>query len=654
MVSLESSGLALRMQALEREMAQEIRTTMATDPLQESRLARLKLINEGELPHGVLREEIDASWRRSLDYGLSCLENEAAGLEQDNDLHLLLASNRLLIDAATPELEYLINQQGKAGLVILGDAQANILALDGQTHYLREFGLRDLKPGSCWSESLRGTNALGTAVAEGRPTLINCGEHYLDRLSRFSCTSVPIKDAQGAVIGVLDLTRDGHMSHPQDNLATLMLAASNIESRLFASGYPEHLVLAFHSRPQYLGSAWHGLLALSLDGEVLAANEQACGLLQMSRATLVGRRSSDLLGTRSPQLIGRLLQGAVSSVQTVKGEFYFKALQLPRHASLATVPAHPPRGAQTKALGLDELAAGDSRLTRALRHARQGLAGDLPVLLLGETGTGKEVVARALHQASARADKPFVAVNCAAIPEGLIESELFGYREGAFTGSRKGGMVGRLMQAHGGTLFLDEIGDMPLSLQARLLRVLQERKVAPLGAGEEQSIDIAVICATHRDLKRLVQDKSFREDLYYRLNGVSLRLPALREREDLAGMIVRVLHKLGAEQISLDSELSEMLGGYDWPGNIRQLEMVLRSALAMREEGETVLGLEHLTDSLLDELTASCRQPGSIRESELELIRSSLERHQGNVSAAADSLGISRATLYRKLKQLRA
>lgn len=633
-------------------MAQDIPITMTADPLHESRQARLQLINEGELPEGVLREEINASWRRSLEHGLDCLENEALDLQHKHDLQLLLASNRLLIDAATPELEYLIRHQGKAGLVILGDAEANILALEGQTQYLQEFGLFDLRPGVCWSESLRGTNALGTAVIEGRPTLINCGEHYLDRLSRFSCTSVPIKDPQGGVVGVLDLTRDGVMSQPQDNLATLMMAVSNIESRLFGACYPEHLVLAFHDRPQYLASAWHGLLALSLDGEVLAANEQACGLLQLSRQALVGRRCSDLLGNRSAQFIARLLHGGVSSVQTAKGEFHFRVLQVPRHTSFTTTPAVS-RDTKGKPQVLESLAGSDSRFARALRMARQGLVSDLPVLLLGETGTGKEVVARALHQASARADKPFVAVNCAAIPEGLIESELFGYREGAFTGSRKGGMVGRLMQAHGGTLFLDEIGDMPLSLQARLLRVLQERKVAPLGAGEEQDIDVAVICATHRDLKRLVQDKSFREDLYYRVNGVSLRLPSLRERDDLSGMIDTVLDKLGAGQVRLDKELGEMLAGYDWPGNIRQLEMVLRSALAMREEGETVLGIDHLTDSLLDELSASSRQAGSIRESELELIRASLVRHQGNVSAAADELGISRATLYRKIKQLR-
>ncbi|WP_444757994.1 sigma-54-dependent Fis family transcriptional regulator [Pseudomonas sp. A014] len=635
-------------------MARQSPITDAHDPMQQSRQVRLHLANEGELPSGMLREEIDASWRRSHGHGLDCLQGEQVGLgvEHGQNLQTLLELNRTLIDAVTPELDYLVERQGKGGIIILGDAQANVLAIEGQTHVLNRNGLRDLHPGSCWSEALRGTNAIGTAVVEGRPTLINCGEHYLDRLSPFSCTSVPLRDPRGEVIGVLDITREGVMSQPQDSLSTLMLAAGNIESRLFGLYHPEQLVLAFHSRPQYLGSAWHGLLALSLDGEVMAANENACQLLGLPRPGLIGRRCSDLLGERSPAFLNRLLQGGMSSVQTAKGEFFVRVLQLPRHGNLGATVATKPVAA-VKWSALDALGGGDSRLARGLRMARQGLVNGLPVLLLGETGTGKEVVARALHQASPRADKPFVAVNCAAIPEGLIESELFGYRDGAFTGSRRGGMVGRLMQAHGGTLFLDEIGDMPLALQARLLRVLQERRVAPLGAGEEQDIDVAIICATHRDLKRQVAEQRFREDLYYRVNGVSLRLPALRERDDLGALIEGVLDKLGARGVTLDPALTSLLEGFDWPGNIRQLEMVLRTALAMREAGEQVLGLDHLTDCLLDELSSGTTAAGSLRENELELIRGALARHQGNVSAAAEALGISRATLYRKLKQLR-
>lgn len=346
-------------------------------------------------------------------------------------------------------------------------------------------------------------------------------------------------------------------------------------------------------------------------------------------------------------MLARLHQGGAGSLQTAKGEFFYKTLRAPQRSINVSSPPRTVAKPAKAQPDLEALAGSNTRYARALRMARQGLANELPVLLLGETGTGKEVIARALHMAGARCDKPFVAVNCAAIPEGLIESELFGYREGAFTGSRRGGMVGRLQQAHGGTLFLDEIGDMPLALQARLLRVLQDRKVAPLGAGEEQDIDVALICATHRDLKRLVEEKHFREDLFYRVNGISVMLPALREREDFGALVTRMLTTLGAPAVVLHDDLDRLLNGYQWPGNIRQLEMVLRTALAMREPGDTVLTLDHLPDSMLDELTTSERpQAGSIRENELELIRQSLDTHQGNVSAAADALGISRATLY--------
>ncbi|MBB1607443.1 MULTISPECIES: sigma-54-dependent Fis family transcriptional regulator [unclassified Pseudomonas] len=628
--------------------------TIGSDLLREAHRARERLQREGELPAGVLREEIDASWRRSLGHGLDCGSGNDQELDNRAGIELLLENNRLLLDAATPELDFLRQRQGHDALVILANADATIVSVAGAHERLRRIGLEDITPGACWSEAARGTNALGTALVEGRATQIDCGEHYLERLSRFSCTSVPISCPRGNLLGVLDLTREGPLAGPVESLSLLNRAAVQIEERLFAASFPGQVVLSFHSRRQYLDSPWQGLLALSLEGRILALSTPACQLLGAPRETLVGRRCEDLLGARGEQLLARLQSGALGSLQTAKGEFFYKVLQAPLRASAVSVPARQPQRPAPAAPDLEALAGGNPRYARALRMARQGLLNELPVLLLGETGSGKEVVARALHQSSARSGKPFIAVNCAAIPEGLIESELFGYREGAFTGSRRGGMVGRLQQAHGGTLFLDEIGDMPLALQARLLRVLQERKVAPLGAGEEQDIDVALICATHRDLKRQVEEKHFREDLYYRVNGISVRLPALRERDDLGQLAQGLLVKLGAPEARLDDELFALLADYHWPGNIRQLEMVLRTALAMREPGENTLGLEHLPDSTLEELAAGERQPcGRIRETEMELIRQALDRHQGNVSAAADALGISRATLYRKLKQLK-
>jgi len=635
-----------------------IKTT--TGELQhQAGLARRKLHLEGAVPDGVLRAEIDASWRRSLSHGVHFNGQPELTLESGASLEVLLASNRLLLDAAIPAIDYLAERQGQDGLIILANADATILAVEGRADRLKGSGVQDITLGACWSEATRGTNALGTALVEARTTLIDCGEHYLDRLSHFSCTSVPIHCPQGEILGVLDLTREGPLGRIHDSTALLSMAVSQIESRVFNNSFPEQIVLAFHSRRQYLESPWQGLLAVSLGGQILAVSAQACQLLRAERSALVGRRCEEFLGVDGVQLLGRLQQGGIGSLQTAKGEFFYKTLRAPqRSINVSSVPRGTSKSAPSQAQPdpqLDTLAGSNSRYARALRMARQGLANALPVLLLGETGTGKEVIARALHMAGSRADKPFIAVNCAAIPEGLIESELFGYREGAFTGSRRGGMIGRLQQAQGGTLFLDEIGDMPLALQARLLRVLQDRKVAPLGAGEEQDIDVALICATHRDLKQQVADKQFREDLFYRVNGISVMLPALREREDFDALLEVLLAKLGSPGAALAEDLRQLLAGYHWPGNIRQLEMVLRTALAMREAGDVVLGLEHLPDSMLDDLNASERPAsGSIRENQLELIRQALDSHQGNVSAAADALGISRATLYRKLKQLRS
>lgn len=243
------------------------------------------------------------------------------------------------------------------------------------------------------------------------------------------------------------------------------------------------------------------------------------------------------------------------------------------------------------------------------------------------------------------------------IPEGLIESELFGYRDGAFTGARRGGAPGRLLQANGGTLFLDEIGDMPLSLQARLLRVLQERKITPLGSGIEVELDVLLICATHRDLPTLVAQQQFRQDLFYRINGWALTLPPLRQRSDFVQLVDRLTQRLAGLSVPIDPGFMQLLQRHDWPGNIRQLEMVLRTALALREDEHTPLQPCHLSEVFFTQLSGStslpCASPGASRLQQLQAqtLSQALQEHGGNATAAARSLGISRATFYRKLRQ---
>jgi transcriptional regulator with PAS, ATPase and Fis domain len=299
---------------------------------------------------------------------------------------------------------------------------------------------------------------------------------------------------------------------------------------------------------------------------------------------------------------------------------------------------------------------------------RKVLGKDIPILITGETGTGKELLAQAIHNDSPRRAGPFVAVNCASIPENLIESELFGYEDGAFTGARRKGAIGKLLQANGGTLFLDEIGDMPYPLQVRLLRVLQERVVDPLGSSKSIPVDIAIICATHRNLREMIVQNRFREDLYYRLNGLVVRLPPLRERTDLAIVIERMLQSVPSDEIagaplSLADDVKTLFEQCAWPGNFRQLGNLLRTAAAMVDD-DGQIRREHLPDDFFDDLRSSSALAARAADYPLPLhdarmqdvqasaIAAAVARHNGNVSAAARALGISRNTVYRKMPSL--
>ena len=295
---------------------------------------------------------------------------------------------------------------------------------------------------------------------------------------------------------------------------------------------------------------------------------------------------------------------------------------------------------------------------------------DKPIALLlqGESGSGKEVFARALHASGPRRDGPFVAVNCAALPESLIEAELFGYQGGAFTGARREGAPGRVREAAGGTLFLDEIGDMPLAMQARLLRVLQDRAVTPLGGGRPVAVDFGLVCATHRSLRAAIDGGHFREDLYYRLNGLTLTLPPLRERDDLPQLIAAMLAEaLPGRAVTLSPALARAFAGHRWPGNLRQLANALRTACALLGDDEPEIDWPHLPDDLAADLAADQRRArelprepevldgaANLRSQQDATVRRVLDTCGGNLSETARRLGISRNTLYRRLRGLGA
>lgn len=306
---------------------------------------------------------------------------------------------------------------------------------------------------------------------------------------------------------------------------------------------------------------------------------------------------------------------------------------------------------------LGRLASGDTRVRRAIDRAHCILHKPIPLLIQGESGVGKDMFAKAFHASSARAGAPFVALNCAAIPEHLIESDLFGYEGGAFTGARKEGAIGKIVQANGGTLFLDEIGDMPLSLQVRLLRVLQERVVVPLGGMQSIPVDVSLICATHHQLQDAVTEGRFREDLYFRINGLTVTMSPLRERTDVLELADAMLLECApGRELRLSQDVRALFLRHPWPGNLRQLHNAIRVAVALLDADERIVTLDHLSEEILETAgdgqvgpRALSRQGADLRTTTRSAIDQALESTGGNVSAAARLLGISRNTLYRRL-----
>lgn len=652
--------------------------------------ARQLFFGRGDMPRELLESTILQSWQRCRSSGLEATNHRicdepvsqlALKEEQERNRHLLAYSQAVM--------EHLYEQIRHSGsMVVLSDVNGLLLQSLGDAEFVDRASRVALQPGASWDESNRGTNAIGTALVEERPVEVFGAEHFFDRNNFLTCSASPLLDPAGRLIGALDISGD-YRAYQRHTLGLVRMSAQIIEQRLFEATHGQDILLCFHPRAEYLGSLGEGMMALSPEGRILAVNRAGLELCGLRRHEMVQRDFSAIFETPFGALVGRLRPGpqSVASLSTFDGhKFAFRLRnELPRTASFGGAPepvarTTRPRSLPTPAsnvLTLDVLSIGDARLQLAIDKARRILGRDIPILIQGESGAGKEMFAKAFHNSGPRGSAPFVALNCAAIPETLIESELFGYQGGAFTGARKEGAVGKIQQAHGGTLFLDEIGDMPLHLQARLLRVLQERNVTPLGSNKSIPVDISLICATHRKLKEEVARGTFREDLYYRLNGLSVVLPPLRERTDLRELVQRlVAAEVGSNDpgITVSEGAMNAFERYSWPGNIRQLNNVIRVALALLEDGERVINEHHLPDELLDELPtaippataplasvaiAPLTSPGlppgsgeSLDEIERQAILRMLEAEGGNISSAARKLGISRNTLYRKIGRL--
>jgi sigma-54 dependent transcriptional regulator, acetoin dehydrogenase operon transcriptional activator AcoR len=633
--------------------------------------ARSEFFSSGTLPTGVVPDAIIRSWQRSLANGVDAEgEQTSPPILSRHELAGLTAQNRTFLDQSRPVMENLFEQvQNTSSMVILADAAGVILHSLGDANYLDRARKVSLLPGGVWSESVRGTNAIGTALVEQSPVVVHSAEHFASVNHFMTCSASPIFDPFGSLLGVLDVSGDCR-AQQQHTMALVRISAQQIENQIFSGGFESEISLHFHSRPEFIGTLYEAIAIFARDGRFVAANRSALLHLGLDRYQASQLTFADLfdlpLDSLSaptgliPQPVMQLrTSGGLAVFGRVKGAFPGPSRRTVPVDSRSGTPTLSTAERNSGLVTLESLELGDAAMRRAIDKARKVVGHDIPLMIEGESGTGKELFARAFHCSGPRRNGPFVALNCAAIPEGLIEAELFGYQEGAFTGARRKGSVGRIRQADGGTLFLDEIGDMPLLLQARLLRVLQERSVTPLGGSETCPVNIAVVCATNRKLREEIAAGRFREDLYYRLNGLLISLPRLRDREDRLPLAHAIVGKLvGPDRaVRVGPEVLQIIENNSWPGNVRQLHSVLRTAVALLG-ADREIGVEHLPEDFLEQyredasLTTETAMAGQINLGRLETmaIRNAIRECRGNLSAAARALGVSRTTLYRKTK----
>jgi len=604
---------------------------------------------------------VGESWKRCVtSYRLDPADRRRPRILTATELKDFREPMEAFVRIARHEVDVLFRDVAEADLVVLlTDAHGVTVEYRGAPERASDLKRAGLYLGSVWSEEAEGTNGVGTCIATGRPLTIFQGEHFRTRNSGLTCTVAPVLDPRGRLLAVLDVSSMRPTSRASQALALAMVrdCARRLEKKYLLNRYAGQWIARLSTQPDDTDLLQEYLLVLDEHGTILAADSDAFRRWQPAGAPpLMGRAISDLVQSDADSICSPHTAegGTLASRLADDAEPVFvrsrAPLQTSRSRSRPMVPAGCGQRQRTAEPSLALNAMRLNQLTRAIERA-------IPILISGETGTGKELLARRLHERSRRRG-PFVAVNCAALPESLIESELFGYRAGAFTGAHKGGARGRIREAHGGVLFLDEIGDMPQALQSRLLRVLANREVHPLGGGAPVAVDLTVICATHRRLGRLVASGAFREDLYYRINGLAVELPALRERPDRRALIVELLEAEAdavCQPARIDPEALALLDAYRWPGNVRQLRHVLQVALLVADGG--TIAPQHLPGDVLHDtyVPAAARETAAPASghpaSALEQTIQALTRRHWCVARAARDLGISRSTLHRRMKR---
>jgi sigma-54 dependent transcriptional regulator, acetoin dehydrogenase operon transcriptional activator AcoR len=619
-------------------------------------------IEKGQISKKI-RSEILLSWDRSKDFGVDPFKSKIEKMVNKTDLIDNQKQNEKFLAAALPELKYLADLvKGTETIITLSDNIGLLLEMDGDTKTLKEGNKIHFMPGAVWSEEFAGTNAIGTVIKTRQPEQILFAEHFCSGWQDWFCAAAPIiHPLTKELIGVLDIS--GKWKSVNPHTLGLAITKSNQISKNISEIFFQSELKGNPFLRTTLESFDDGIMFININKQILKVNEKMKSLLQKNNLTSINQclelnRLADCVLTGSNKFVEeeiRCLQKEKKYICYVQQVFVDnkilgavirlrESISLPKtkESNSISLKRSTTRYTFTNMIGTS------SSFLRIVKSAHKAAMLDSTLFLSGETGTGKEVFAQAIHHASKRCEKPFIAINCGAIPRDLLESELFGYEPGAFTGAKSKGSPGKFELAHGGTIFLDEIGDMPLTAQIHLLRILEEKTVTRIGGASPIKIDVRVIAATHKNLLEAVRDGEFREDLYFRLRVIQLRLPALRERSsDIPNYIKHYVNQLapqfGLSNIEISEEAMKFLQQYHWPGNIRELKNVIEQTL-FNMEGDTILPNDLPQELLLEVID-------NPNESEKERIIKAIKLTNGSIAKAASKLGISRATMYRKLKQ---
>ncbi|WP_209511646.1 sigma-54 interaction domain-containing protein [Sedimentibacter acidaminivorans] len=618
-----------------------------------------------------LSEKIVDSWLKSREMGVDPIEVD---LERnsytDEQLEVFLNKNESIIKIAEPVLEELFCQFSNENLIVtLVDEKFCVLSVQQAKESSMETIFKDLiKPGICFGENIVGTTAFSLCKKTGQIEVVSGYEHYCKEYSNLICVAAPIYDEDKiiAYIGTVSV-----LKNTSENLKIVLSIMSKMISnsikRLKVEG---ELVKKTYLHSLIVDATSEGMLTVDNNGIITFINPAGMRILNVDRS-VIGKHITE--GVDFEPTILHVLEtqegytdrefrlesksGIIHFVKTAipmrddKGEM-IGVLDIFRSINEVKYMINKMTGAQAK-YTIENIVGESSEIQEIKKMIKLAGMNESVVLLQGEIGTGKELIARAIHTYGLRSEGPFIDINCTALPRNSIEGELFGYEEGSFTGTSKGGYPGKFEMANGGTLLLDEITDMPLDIQSKLLRVLRRKSVVRIGGFKEIPIDVRTIVTTNKDLQQMIKEKNFIEDLYYQISVIDIKVPPLRERgydiELIANHMLEQYNLVNGTQKIISEEVLKIFQTWDWQGNVRELESSIECAYYLCEGN--IIEVEHLQNKfnkdVMDSMDCSML---TIRQAEINAVKRALDYANGNVSKAAKLLDIGRNTLYQKIR----